>query len=91
VHVDTEKSEQLVNRRMAYVAVSRARHDAHIYTNDKSQLARQLGRDNVRHTAIEQSRSQEPEGFKLTPSSTAVKEQTKSQSRLQSQGQGIGR
>ena len=33
IHVDTEKSEQLVNNRFAYVSVSRAQHDAHIYTN----------------------------------------------------------
>ena len=36
VHVDTERAgEQLVNRRLAYVAVSRGRYDAQIYTNDK--------------------------------------------------------
>jgi ATP-dependent exoDNAse (exonuclease V) alpha subunit len=36
IHVDTEKSELLVNNRFAYVSVSRAQHDAHIYTNDGS-------------------------------------------------------
>ena len=30
----TEKSELLVNNRFACVSVSRAQHDAHIYTND---------------------------------------------------------
>src|SRR6266404_5906978 len=36
VHIDTEQaSEKLMNRRLAYVAVSRGRHDAQIYTNDK--------------------------------------------------------
>ena len=34
IHVDTEKSELLVNNRFAYVSVSRAQYDAQIYTND---------------------------------------------------------
>ena len=43
VHVDTEQAgEKLVNRRLAYVAVSRGRYDAQIYTNDKGHLAEQL-------------------------------------------------
>jgi hypothetical protein len=37
IHVDTEKSELLVKNRFAYVSVSRAQHDAHIYTNDGRQ------------------------------------------------------
>ena len=41
VHVDTERAgEQLVNRRLAYVAVSRGRYDAQIYTNDKASSRR---------------------------------------------------
>lgn len=51
VHVDTELGEQLVNARMAYVAVSRARYDVRIYTNDKSELAHDLSRDIAKHTA----------------------------------------
>ncbi len=43
VHVDTEQAgEKLVNRRLAYVAVSRGRYDAQIYTNDKGRLTEQL-------------------------------------------------
>src|SRR2546426_3622169 len=35
VHVDTGRiGEQLVNRRLAYVAISRGRYDAQIYTDD---------------------------------------------------------
>jgi ATP-dependent exoDNAse (exonuclease V) alpha subunit len=46
VHVDTERlGEQLVNRRLAYVAISRGRYDAQIYTNDKTQLGEALSRD----------------------------------------------
>ena len=53
IHVDTEKSELLVNNRFAYVSVSRAQHDAHIYTNDGSKLSRSLSRDSSQRTATE--------------------------------------
>ena len=52
IHVDTEKSEQLVNNRFAYVSVSRGQYDAQIYTNDRSELARDLSRDVSQRTAI---------------------------------------
>jgi conjugative relaxase-like TrwC/TraI family protein len=53
IHVDTEKSELLVNNRFAYVSVSRAQHDAHIFTNDGSKLSRSLSRESSQRTAIE--------------------------------------
>jgi conjugative relaxase-like TrwC/TraI family protein len=53
IHVDTEKGEQLVNARMAYVSVSRGRYDAEIYTNDRSELAHDLSRDVSQRSAIE--------------------------------------
>jgi ATP-dependent exoDNAse (exonuclease V) alpha subunit len=55
IHVDTEKSELLVNNRFAYVSVSRAQHDAHIYTNDGSELSRSLSRESSQRTATEVS------------------------------------
>jgi ATP-dependent exoDNAse (exonuclease V) alpha subunit len=58
VHVDTEQAgEKLINQRLAYVAVSRARYDAQIYTNDKSQLAEGLARDVSHRSAIESTTS----------------------------------
>jgi ATP-dependent exoDNAse (exonuclease V) alpha subunit len=54
VHVDTEQAgEKLVNRRLAYVAVSRGRYAAQIYTNDKGHLTEQLSRDVSHRTATE--------------------------------------
>lgn len=38
---------------MAYVAVSRGRYDAEIYTNDQGQLAHHLSRDVSQRSAIE--------------------------------------
>jgi ATP-dependent exoDNAse (exonuclease V) alpha subunit len=54
VHVETAGlGEQLVNRRLAYVAVSRGRYDAQIYTDDKARLAEALSRDVSHRSAIE--------------------------------------
>jgi ATP-dependent exoDNAse (exonuclease V) alpha subunit len=56
VHVDTERAgETLVNRRLAYVALSRGRSDMRLYTNDKSHLAETLGRHVSHRSAIEPS------------------------------------
>jgi ATP-dependent exoDNAse (exonuclease V) alpha subunit len=58
VHIDTERGgERLVNQRLAYVAVSRGRYDAQIYTNDKAQLAHAISRDVSHSAAIEPGRS----------------------------------
>ncbi|HTC92481.1 MAG TPA: AAA family ATPase [Terriglobales bacterium] len=61
IHVDTEQSEQLVNSRMAYVAVSRARYDAQIYTNNKDELAHDLSREVSHSTATSQTRERDQE------------------------------
>jgi conjugative relaxase-like TrwC/TraI family protein len=59
VHVDTEcAGEQLVNRRLAYVAVSRGRYDAQLYTDNKSQLAEGLNRDVSQRSALEMGRDE---------------------------------
>jgi len=39
------------NNRFAYVSVSRAQHDAHIYTNDGNNLSRDLRRESSQRTA----------------------------------------
>ena len=54
VHVDTDcASEKLVNRRLAYVAVSRGQYDARIYTDDKVKLSRALDRNISHPSALE--------------------------------------
>jgi conjugative relaxase-like TrwC/TraI family protein len=46
VHVDTELgAKDLLNNRMAYVAISRGAHDAQIFTNDREKLPIALGHD----------------------------------------------
>jgi ATP-dependent exoDNAse (exonuclease V) alpha subunit len=71
VHVDTEQTgEKLVNRRLAYVAISRGRYDVQLYTNDKSHLTGQLSRDVSHRSAIEQTRTPEFATQKIEPSSS---------------------
>lgn len=56
VHVETDRaSEKLVNRRLAYVAVSRGRYDAQLYTDDKGKLRRALDRDVSHSSALERN------------------------------------
>ncbi len=46
IHVDTELgAKDLLNNRMAYVAVSRGAYDAHLFTNDREKLGAALGHD----------------------------------------------
>jgi ATP-dependent exoDNAse (exonuclease V) alpha subunit len=70
IQVDTDlDARDLLNSRMAYVAVSRGAHDAQIFTNNASGLVRELSRD-VSHApaiqraplcrAIEQTIEQQP-------------------------------
>ena len=54
VHVDTEQArEELINSRLAYVAVSRGRYDAQIYTNDAGKLGQELTRVASKQSAFE--------------------------------------
>ena len=46
IHVDTElAAKDLLNSRMAYVAVSRGAEDAQLYTNDREKMPEALGHD----------------------------------------------
>jgi ATP-dependent exoDNAse (exonuclease V) alpha subunit len=88
VHIDTEQAgEKLVNRRLAYVAVSRGRYDAQIYTNDKSHLTEQLSRDVSHRSAMEASHAHQPALQKIeqaTPAQSQVRA-------VATQAQSIGR
>jgi hypothetical protein len=66
IHVDTElAAKDLLNSRMAYVAVSRGAHDAQLFTNDCEKLPATLGHDISQQSAhvpeIAPARSIQPE------------------------------
>ena len=58
VNMDTEVHPELINNRFAYVSVSRASHDARIYTNDGTSLTEHLSRDVSKTSAVDLSRHQ---------------------------------
>ncbi len=56
IHVDTDLgAKDLLNSRMAYVAVSRGAHDAQIFTNNAATLGHELSRDVSHAPAIQQA------------------------------------
>jgi ATP-dependent exoDNAse (exonuclease V) alpha subunit len=53
VNVNSEVHPELMNSRFAYVSVSRASHDAQIYTNNASKLAQSLAQDISKTSALQ--------------------------------------
>ena len=51
-HIDTDSSRGLINDRLAYVAISRASHDARIYTNNAETLGERLATDVTKTVAL---------------------------------------
>ena len=50
---DTDSHRNLINTRLAYVAISRASHDARIYTNDAERLGEKLASSISKTSALE--------------------------------------
>ncbi len=57
VNMDTKVHPELINGRFAYVSVSRASHDAQIYTNDATTLAASLSHDVSKTSAVDRSQT----------------------------------
>jgi ATP-dependent exoDNAse (exonuclease V) alpha subunit len=53
IHADTSVHPDLLNSRFAYVSVSRASHEATLFTDDIAKLALQLGADVSKTSALE--------------------------------------
>jgi conjugative relaxase-like TrwC/TraI family protein len=65
VNIDSTMHPDLINTRLAYVSISRASHEAHIFTNDASGLAEALSRDVTKASAMPPS--QTPENLNQQP------------------------
>lgn len=64
VNIDTNVHPELINTRFAYVSVSRASHDAQIYTNDVASLVPGLSRDATKTSAVEIGKTHDiPQGM----------------------------
>ena len=53
VNVDTSVHTELINSRFAYVSVSRASHEAHIYTDNITSLEESLSHDASKSSAVD--------------------------------------
>lgn len=65
-NIDTDSARSLINTRLAYVAVSRAEHDARIYTNDAEGLGARLATNISKTSAVDFRRSSPPSAQKNT-------------------------
>jgi len=83
IHVDTELgAKDLLNNRMAYVAVSRGAYDAQFFTNDREKLGAALGHDVSHQSAHAPEVKQGPREDQTTPQREIGPQQEK--------GQGLG-
>ena len=56
LHVNLEQSRNLVNARLAYVGISRARHDVQVYTSNLTHLGQRLAQEVSKSAAFTQQR-----------------------------------
>jgi hypothetical protein len=52
IHADTSVHPDLLNSRFGYVSVSRASHEATVFTNDSAKLCQQLGTEITKTSAL---------------------------------------
>jgi conjugative relaxase-like TrwC/TraI family protein len=91
LHVDTEQTHsQLVNTRLAYVAVSRGRYDAQIYTDNAKQLAGMLTREVSKESALDSEANRRESNVELDRQHDAGHPQTHHQPVDQDLAQGHG-
>ena len=84
IHVDTElAAKDLLNRRMAYVSVSRGQWDAQIFTNNREKLPQALGHDVSHQSAHKPEQAIAPMQHRRLPGHS-------SQRRIWAWGMGIG-
>jgi len=57
VHADTGVHPDLLSSRFGYVSISRASHEATIFTDNKLRLAQQLGTEVTKTVALEVNQS----------------------------------
>ncbi|QHN02732.1 conjugative relaxase [Granulicella sp. WH15] len=58
VNMDTQAHPELINRRFAYVSISRASHDAQIFTDDAASLGEKLSHSVTKSSALEFTKGQ---------------------------------
>jgi hypothetical protein len=61
------RSAQLVNRKQFYVSISRALHDARVYTNDAKALRQAVGRESKKEIALDAVKQRPTQQLKQPP------------------------
>jgi len=75
INIDTALgAKNLLNNRMAYVAVSRGAQDAQVFTNDRQQLPQALGRD-VSHTSAHMPEMMQEQAARVTKREVVAKQE----------------
>jgi hypothetical protein len=59
VLIEAQTNSRTTAKDVYYVAISRARQEARIYTNDRSKLPAAIGRDNQKHAALDLERERQ--------------------------------
>jgi conjugative relaxase-like TrwC/TraI family protein len=91
LHVDTEQTHsQLLNTRLAYVAISRGRYDAQVYTDNSKQLAGMLSREVSKESALDSEANRRESSVEHSRQPDAGHGQTHHQHIDQDMGQGHG-
>ena len=92
LHVDTEQTHsQLVNTRLAYVAISRGKYDAQIYTDNAKELAGKLSREVSKESALDSEANRRESDVEHNRQHDVGHPQTHQQAHLdQDLGQGSG-
>jgi hypothetical protein len=85
VNMDTNSFSELLNPRFAYVSISRASHDAHIYTNDAATLAQRLSTDVTKTSALDFHEAAAPHSHSQTPKERTMEHHNELRPERQSQ------
>jgi len=85
VNMDTNSFSELLNPRFAYVSISRASHDAHIYTNDAATLAQRLSTDVTKSSALDFHETLAPHSHSQTPKEHTMQQHNELKPEQQSQ------
>jgi hypothetical protein len=87
INMDTTAHPQLINSRFAYVSVSRASHDARIYTNDATTIVERLNTEISKSSAVESpkadGKAQTQQPAPKEPNMTNTQEHTREQQKDQ--------
>jgi conjugative relaxase-like TrwC/TraI family protein len=85
VNMDTNSFSELLNPRFAYVSISRASQDAHIYTNDAATLAQRLSTGVTKTSALDFHEAAVPDSHSQTPKEHTMEQHNELKPEQQSQ------